>query len=204
MMPQEIYGNAEGRLNRFSSRDVDKAARQDAEGALCHCGTLCRMSLGVHFAIDAETAGRLLAAADDHQVAALIEEIEEEAIDVDHCDTDKAWDAIHRSLTDGYLGYSNGTYPLNAVILGGTQLYEGDDYIVSLLTPAQVRDVANAAAGVDQVTLKEGYDRIDIQDYGPEFGDEDFAYTWSNYEDLATFFQRAAEAGDHVIFTVSQ
>lgn len=162
------------------------------------------MSLGVHFAIDAETADRLRTAADDDQVAALIEEIEEEAIGVDHCDTDKAWDAIHRSLTDGYLGYSNGAFPLNAVILGGAQLYEGDDYIVSLLTSEQVRDVAHAVADVDQAALKEGYDRIDIQDYGPEFGDEDFAYTWSNYRDLVMFFRRAAAAGQHVIFTVSQ
>jgi len=162
------------------------------------------MTLGVHFAIDAETAGRLLTAADDDQVAALIEEIEEEGISVDHCDTDKAWDAIHRSLTDGYLGYGNGTFPLNAVILGGAQVYEGDDYIVSLLTPEQVREVASAAAEVDHATLRAGYDRIDVQDYGPEFGDEDFAYTWSNYSDLVMFFQRVAEAGRHVIFTVAQ
>lgn len=162
------------------------------------------MTLGVHFAIDAEAADRLLTAADDDQVAALIEEIEEEAIGVvDHCDTDKAWDAIHRSLTDGYLGYDNGTFPLNAVILGGAQVYEGDDYIVSLLTPEQVREVAGAAAEVDQATLRAGYDRIDVEDYGPEFGDGDFAYTWSNYSDVVTFFQRAAEAGQHVIFTVA-
>jgi hypothetical protein len=162
------------------------------------------MTLGVHFAIDAETAERLRAAADDGEVAALIEEIEEEMIGVDHCDTDKAWDAIHRSLTDGYLGYGNGTYPLNSTILGGTQLYEGDECIVSLLTPDRVRDVADAVADVDREVLKEGYDRIDIGDYGPEFGDEDFAYTWSNFTDLVAFFRRAAEAGRHVIFTASQ
>jgi hypothetical protein len=162
------------------------------------------MTLGVHFAIDAEAANRLLTATDDDQVDALVEEIEEDTIGVDFCETDKAWDAIHRSLTDGYLGYDNGTFPLNAVILGGAQVHEGDDYIVSLLTPEQVREVARAAADVDQATLRAGYDRIDVEDYGPEFGDEDFAYTWSNYSDLVPFFQRAAEAGQHVIFTVAQ
>ncbi|MFC5647340.1 DUF1877 family protein, partial [Kitasatospora cinereorecta] len=70
--------------------------------------------------------------------------------------------AIHRSLTDGYLGYDNGTYPLNAAILGGVQLHEGDDYIVSLLTPDRVRDVADAMAGVGREALKAGYDCIDI------------------------------------------
>jgi hypothetical protein len=163
------------------------------------------MPLGVHFAIDAETAERLLTATGDDQVDALIEDIEEESLGVvEYCGTDKAWDAIHRSLTDGYLGYDNGTFPLNAVILGGTQVHEGDDYIVSLLTPEQVREVARAAAEVDEATLRAGYERIDAEDYGPEFGDEDFAYTWSNHCDLVAFFQRTAEAGLHVIFTVDQ
>jgi hypothetical protein len=162
------------------------------------------MTLGVHFAIDKPTAERLLAAAGDAEVAVLIEEIEEEHAGVEQCDTDKAWDAIHRSLTDGYLGYDNGTYPLNAAILGGVQLYEGDDYIVSLLTPDRVRDVASAVADVDHEAFKAGYDRIDSQDYGPELGDEDFAYVWSNFTDLTAFFQRAAEAGGYVIFTAAQ
>ena len=160
------------------------------------------MSLGVHFAIDAHTAARLLAAPDDAAVAALIEEIEEEMTGVEHCDTDKAWDAIHRSLTDGYLGYGNGVYPLNAAILGGRQLHEGDDYIVAMLVPEQVRDVAAAASGIDLEAFKAGYDRIDVADYGPEFGDEDFAYTWSNFSDLVAFLRRASAAEAHVIFTV--
>jgi hypothetical protein len=161
-----------------------------------------RMSLGVYFAIDAHTAERLLAAADDEAVAALVEEIEEEIAGVEHCDTDKAWDAIHRSLTDGYLGYDNGTYPLNAVILGGRHLYEGDDHIVTLLGPEQVREAATAATGVDREAFKAGYDQIDVADYGPEFGDEDLAYTWSSFAELVAFLQRAAAADAHVIFTV--
>ncbi|WP_345694853.1 YfbM family protein [Kitasatospora terrestris] len=162
------------------------------------------MTLGVHFAIDATTAGRLLAAADDGQVVALVEEIEEEAVGVGHCDTDKAWDAIHRSLTDGCLGFENGSYPLNAAVLGGVPLHEGDDWIVCLLTPDQVRDVADAVAGVGREALRAGYDQIDVEDYGPEFGDEDFAYTWANFTDLVVFFREAADAGSHVVFTVAQ
>lgn len=160
------------------------------------------MTLGVHFAIDAQTAGRLLAAPDDEAVAALVEEIEEELTGIEHCDTDKAWDAIHRSLTDGRLEYDNGAYPLNAVILGGRQVHEGDDYIVALLVPEQVREVAAAVAGVDRAALRAGYDRIDTAEYGPEFGDEDFEYTWSNFTDLVEFLQQAAKAEAHVIFTV--
>ncbi|MFC5647472.1 DUF1877 family protein, partial [Kitasatospora cinereorecta] len=48
------------------------------------------------------------------------------------------------------------------MILGGVQVHEGDDYIVSLLTPDRVRDVADAMAGVGREALKAGYDCIDI------------------------------------------
>lgn len=120
--------------------------------------------LGVHVAIDATTAQRLLVAGDDDERSALVEEIEEELLDVDSCGTDKAWDAIHRCLTDGQLGYANGTYPLNATILGGQQLHDGDDYIISLLTPDQVTDVAVALAAVDRDMLWTGYQRIDPDD----------------------------------------
>jgi hypothetical protein len=159
--------------------------------------------LGVHFAIDEDVVGRLLAAADDKEVAALIEEIEEEMVGVDHCDTDKAWDAIHRSLTDGSLGYGHDSYPLNVVILGGRQVYEGDDYIVSLVGPDQVRDAAEALATMSRDRLRAGYDRIDAAEY-PYLSDEDFDYTWTNFVDVVAFFQRAAAAGMHVIFTVDQ
>lgn len=160
------------------------------------------MSLGVHCALDAQTAGRLLAAPDDDAVAALIEEIEEEMPGVDHCDTDKAWDAIHRSLTDGHLGDDNGAYPLNAAVFGGRQLHDGDDYTVALLAPNQVQEVAAAVAVLDRETFRAGYDRIEAADYGPEFGDEDFVYTWSNFTELVEFFQRAAGTGAYVVFTV--
>ena len=114
-------------------------------------------SRGVHFAIDDKMADRLLTAEDDDDLAALIEEIEEGNAHVGHCGTDKAWDAIHRSLTDGHLAYDNGVYPLNAAILGGRQLYEADDYIVSLLTPTQVHDVAEAVAAITENQLRTGY-----------------------------------------------
>jgi hypothetical protein len=158
-------------------------------------------SRGVHFSIDDADAERLLDAdGDDDAVMEIIEEIEESG-DRPHADTDKAWDAIHRSLTDGRLDWDNGAYPLNAVILGGRLLHEGEDYIVAYLTPAQVRDVAAALAGVDRARLRTGYDRIDDEDF--EYADDDdFDYTWSGFADLPPFFAAAASAGRHVIVTV--
>ncbi|MEV7227395.1 YfbM family protein [Polymorphospora sp. NPDC051019] len=161
-------------------------------------------SLGVHFAIDEEAAARLLSADDDAAVMAIVTGIEEAWDKVDHCETDKAWDAIHRCLTDGLLGYDNGDYPLNAAVLGGLQVHEDDDYIVSLLTPDRVRDVAEALVPVDRDRLLAGYRAIDVEDYGVNHGAEDFEYTWANFTDLVAFFQRAARDGKHVIFTVDQ
>jgi hypothetical protein len=163
--------------------------------------SLAMGSRGVHFAIDDADAERLLAADGDDAVMAIVEEIEESG-ERPHADTDKAWDAIHRSLTDGRLEWDNGTYPLNAVILGGRQLHEGEDYVVAYLAPDQVRDVAAALAEVDRDRLRAGYDRIDGEDYEFATDDEDFDYTWSGFADLPPFFTAAAEAGRHVIFTV--
>jgi hypothetical protein len=161
---------------------------------------------GVHFALDDLMADRLLGAAgNDGAVMDLIEEIEEGELYSagGTYGTDKAWDAIHRALTDGELGYRNGSYPLNAAILGGRQLHREDDYIVSYLSPDQVRDVAGALGTVDQAALREGYLLIDAEEYG-QLGDEDFGYTWENFTGLTVFFGQAAQAGQHVIFTVDQ
>jgi Domain of unknown function (DUF1877) len=80
---------------------------------------------GVFFAITIEQAEALLAAKGDDQMMGLIEEIEE-AWDGDQlAECDKAWDAMHRTLTDGELGYGNGPYPLNHCVLSPHQLYNG-------------------------------------------------------------------------------
>jgi hypothetical protein len=133
----------------------------------------------------------------------LVEEIEEEWAENHTVETDKAWDAIHRCLTDGTLAYDNGSHPLNKVVLGGKQLYHGDDYIVSYIKSDEVKDVAEALAPLDKSWLRAKYSKIDMSDYGP-LSDEDFDYTWENLEDLKGFFQRAGQDDRSVIFTASQ
>jgi len=80
--------------------------------------------------------------------------------------TDKGWAGIHRCLTDGRLAYDNGTDLLRACVLGGEHLYKGDDFVVSLLTPEQVGDVATVLAPIDKASLHTGYKLIDPADYG--------------------------------------
>src|SRR5262245_61904140 len=88
--------------------------------------------LGVHLAVERREACKLRSLSSD---AARLAFVQEELEDLYFArqrqwlaETDKAWDAIHRALTDGELGWDNGTYPLNHVILGGERLYNGDDY----------------------------------------------------------------------------
>lgn len=122
------------------------------------------------------------------------------------CETDKSWDTIHRCLTDGKLGWDNGEYPLKLCIFGGEQLYEGDDYVVSLILPHEVKDLARAMKQVTKKWMRTRYDAIDPQDYdyGLHMGEEDWEYTWGFFKALVEFFDKAAKANRAVIFTVSQ
>ena len=163
------------------------------------------MTLGVHFALTSEQERRLrTAAGDDEAVMEVIEAIEE-AWDRDHLvETDKAWDAIHRALTDGSLEFANGTYPLSHVILGGQDMHEGDDYIAVLKSANQVREIAAAVAALDDQRMGRLYDEVVPHDYDPIYGPEDRAYTVESFADVRAFYQRAAADGLAVLFTASQ
>lgn len=157
---------------------------------------------GVHFAINAEQAGRLLGAKCDDELIGVVEEIEEEW-DVAY-ETDKAWDALHRCLSNGTLNSGEGKPPLNRVFLGGKTLNEGEDYFVVLVTPAEVKDVARALAQVTEAWLQSRYFDTPFADYQGEKSEEDWEYTLGHFEGLPEFFARAASEGRYVIFTVDQ
>jgi len=158
---------------------------------------------GVHFALTPTQAKQLLAAKSDRKLMGLIDAIEETWEQPFVVETDKAWDAMHRCLTDGSLLYVSGEYPLNHCICGGRQLIRGRDYTVSFVSRPQVKDVAAALAKVTKAWLRKRYDKIDPDDYDEvEMGDEDFRYTWDNFLAVRRFYKKAAEVGRAVIFTV--
>ena len=159
---------------------------------------------GVHFAITEEQAEALLAARGDEELMNLVESIEEAWDAADLAESDKAWDAMHRCLTDGALGRGNGTYPLSHCVLGPRQLHEVDDYIVSLVLPDEVRDVAKALRIVTPEWFGNRYSTVLPRDYAPEYGQEDLEYTWSHLEDVKRLFEKAGEAGRAIVFTVDQ
>lgn len=164
--------------------------------------------LGIHFALEPGDFRRVLKAVGDDY--ALLELIlgDFEAFYLESkrqskwCfQTDSAWDALHRCLTNGRLECESGPYPLAYAVLGGQQLYAGDDYIVSMVTRRHVAATARALQAVTKEWLRERYLAIDPRDYGQRLDDDDFEYTWANFEGLPKFFEDAGRAGRAVIFT---
>jgi hypothetical protein len=161
-------------------------------------------SRGVHFAVSPAQEKLLLAAKSDRKLMGLVEEIEEAWERPFVCETDKAWDAIHRCLTDGSLLYVSGEYPLNHCICGGRQLLRGREYTVSYVSAPQVKEVASALTKITRAWMRKRYDQLDPEEYDEvELGNEDFEYTWENFLDVRRFYKKAAEAGRAVIFTVA-
>ncbi len=159
---------------------------------------------GVHFAVTPDQEKQLLAAKSDRKLMELVGEIEDTWERPFVCETDKAWNAIHRCLTDGTLLCVSGEYPLNHCICGGRQLIRGRNYTVSYVAPARVKDVASALAKLAKAWMRRRYDQLDPEEYDEvEIGDEDFDYTWESVLDLRRFYKMAAEADRAVIFTVA-
>ncbi|MEV4140067.1 YfbM family protein [Dactylosporangium sp. NPDC049742] len=160
---------------------------------------------GVFFALTAAQDGALTATQDDAEVRAFVHAVEAAWDDEWLCETDKAWDAMHRCLGDGTLdiGYRDGG-PLPLTVLGGRHHHEGEEYVVAHVLAADVAQIAEALRTVDETWLRDRYHRIDPDDYQGVLDDDDSEYTWSYLQDVRDFYQRAAVAGRSVIFTVDQ
>jgi Domain of unknown function (DUF1877) len=122
----------------------------------------------------------------------------------DECDVDKAWDGIHRCLTEGKLGGEDGTYPLNAVVLGGLPLHQGEDYVVSYDTQAEVREVAAALADVDLGAFIARYWTLDPDEYGAAIDQDGLDYLAYYLREITAFYHRAAQAGWATVFVADQ
>jgi hypothetical protein len=160
--------------------------------------------LGVHFALTDEEANRLLAAGTDAAVINIVKEEIERRWDEEWLqETGLAWDAIHHSLTDGTLEPKDSS-PLSKCVLGGRQLYHAHNYIVSYLNPNDTTEVFEAIKDIDRPWLEQKYYALDELQTGYGVDEDDFEITWSYFEELKNFFQRAAQHGRAVIFTVNQ
>lgn len=163
--------------------------------------------LGVHFALTQEEVMALQAIdSDDDRLNHVTEDIEEHYFEDKAyvAESDKSWDAMHRALSDGMLSWSGGSYPLNHVVLGGTCLYSKDDYIMSLKTAAQVRDIAEALEPIGEAEFKQLFKNINAKDFGGDLSEEGFEYTWSWFVNVKSLYAKAAAEGRFVLFTADQ
>jgi hypothetical protein len=164
--------------------------------------------LGVHFALTEFEATKLKSFADDSERLDYLQSEIEEAYFSDHeefvAQSDKAWDAMHRALSDSQLSYNEGPHPLRLAVIGGEPLYAEGDYIMSLKTPKEVAEVAAALAKISKEEFRKKYDAMDVVAYGCPKNDVDFEYTWEWLTGVVAFYQRAATAGRFVLFSADQ
>jgi len=163
---------------------------------------------GVHFALKEDEVVALRSILDERDRVSYLAEVIEENYFANHpglvAESDKAWDAIHRVLADGELTWDGGEYPLNHVVLAGELLCTGDDYIMSLKTPQQVRDITAALPGITETGFRERYFAIDPASYGMDISEDDFCYTWEWLQPVRDLYARAAVEGRYVLFTADQ
>lgn len=164
--------------------------------------------LGVHFALTDDDVAAIRAIENEQErLSYLQEEIEERCLakpGTYAAESDKAWDAMHRTLTDGQLTWDGGTYPLNHVVLAGELLYTDNDYIMSLKSPAQVKDIATELEKITETSFRARYLAISPSEYGMELSDDDFSYTWEWFQNVRQLYRRAAIEKLHVLFTADQ
>ena len=159
---------------------------------------------GVLFALTPEDEQKVLSCISDEELLSLVQDDIEQRWEEEHLvETDKAWDAMHRCLTDGQLSFYDPT-PLALCILGGKPLYQDTQtYVVSHKTVRQAQEASDAAAKVTKGWLRERYFKL-TSDYGFPLTEEDFEYTWEYFEGVRDFYLKAARDGRAVIFTVDQ
>lgn len=164
--------------------------------------------LGVHFANTERDVTALRSIHDESARLDFLIDVIEETYFGDYpqwkAECDKSWDAMHRSFANGESTWDRGEYSRNHVVLGGELLYTKHDYIMSLKTPKQVREIAKAISAIDEEKFRRRYFAIDANDYGFPISEEDFLYTWAWFQGVRDLYTRAAKDNRSVLFTASQ
>ena len=162
---------------------------------------------GVFFALSPSQRDHLLSLQTDREILDYIQVDIEAAWDKPHLyETDKAWDAIHRCLTDGSLTMVPSANPMGKLILGGRQLYsDTQTYIVNLIEANELPEISEALNGVTKEWMKARYDQLRETNYPQEFiSEQDWEYTWDWFSGIPDFIVRAVQENRSVIFTVDQ
>jgi hypothetical protein len=162
---------------------------------------------GVHFALTAAQSEQLwerYEAEDDDGVLQLVRAIEDAWDEAHLQETDKAWDAIHRCLSDGTLDAEADTWPMGGAVLGGECMYFGDDHIVRAVDADDVVEIAAALATVTQGWFAGRFATLKRHGYDGAGDERDLAYTWHWFEQMRAFFARTAAEKRGVVFSADQ
>ena len=85
-------------------------------------------------------------------------------------ETDKAWDAIHRCLTDGSLEVVRSSSPLGKLIVGGIQLYaHPQSYIINLIEGVELPEISTGLKRVTEEWFRARYEQLHRTDYPQAF-----------------------------------
>jgi hypothetical protein len=123
LVPDSQAGYAQSAIRKlqFERTFFHVKRNPDSWGELGGTKMPCR---GIHLAVTSDQLASLLAASNDADLKEVIDQIETAWDEENLAQSDKAWDAIHRCLTDDRSGEgSRGEYPLNHVISGGRPLH---------------------------------------------------------------------------------
>jgi hypothetical protein len=124
---------------------------------------------------------------------------------------DKSWDAMHRVLCDGWLDAKHGDEALRSCVIGGKQLSNRADWIISFAECDLVKRISAAIDAISEDSFREKYFRLDrmpsgffVHRYEGEIGDLDFEYTWGYFEDVRHFYRVAGKRDLACVFAVDQ
>lgn len=156
----------------------------------------------VYFSLTNEQAEELSHADKAELILDIVKRIEEDWDQNWLFEIDKAWDALHRVLTEGGLIFGGGEYPLNQVVLGSIQLLQSDVGLVSVIEANTASEIHQSLSKISESEFRSRYYRIDKDDYDGEISEDDLAYTLSSFHGLPQFFKKSADAGRDIILTV--
>ncbi len=111
------------------------------------------------------------------------------------------WDPIHRCLTEGELDPAGGDFPLNAAVLGGKRLHQGEDYAAVLIRPDMTRFIADALAELEEDDVRKKFFALKGGSYTQPIDEKHFMEMWLRVLDLKVFFEAATENMEAVVFT---
>ena len=158
---------------------------------------------GVLFVLARDDAKTFFGLKDDELLISYISDLLDSKEDLPRVTLDGTWETIHRCLSDGTLNPNGGKAPLNHCLLGGRQMYQGSDRVVSLVRPDVVPHVAIELAGIEKCWLRDRYESTSSASGNDPFDMETFEQAFAKVEAIHTLYMMAAEEGGAVVFAAS-